>query len=276
MNQEILKAIQRQKIELEKQINAIKKKNIRKAEGTLYAYRHRGKDEIQYYISGMPTVPRYSRSRKYAIKSDRHIVKELAAREYHDTVVDSLQEEFDQLDQLEKFYLSGGGMDAYRGFNYLKRSIVQPYFESDELYRERWENAEFQHKILKETESSLVTDRGERVRSKSEILIANMLYRMNIPYRYECALVLSDQYIFYPDFTILDIMKRREVYFEHFGMMDDPKYATDAIKRINIYEKNGIVLGDNLFVDFETRENPLNIKNVEKMLKQFVPIHVEV
>ena len=112
------------------------------------------------------------------------------------------------------------------------------------------------------------TNKGEYVRSKSELIIADRLSGLGIPYRYEAELILGDTVI-HPDFTILDIKHRREVYFEHFGMMDNPKYATSAVQRINLYNRNNIVLGDRLFFTVETDSVPLDTEIVDNTLGLF-------
>ena len=53
----------------------------------------------------------------------------------------------------------------------------------------------------------LVTNNGEIVRSKSEKIIADLLFMLGIPYVYECPLDTPGGTI-YPDFTILDISTR--------------------------------------------------------------------
>ena len=76
--------------------------------------------------------------------------------------------------------------------------------------------------------------RGERVRSKSEILIANSLNEMNIQYRYEYPIRISNT-TFYPDFYILNLRRRKEYIWEHFGRMDDIEYARNAIRKIRYF-----------------------------------------
>lgn len=75
-------------------------------------------------------------------------------------------------------------------------------------------------------------EKGERVRSKSEVIIADMLNRKGISYRYEYPVYLKNVGQIYPDFTVLDAIRRREIYWEHLGMMDDPDYAEMAILRV--------------------------------------------
>lgn len=56
----------------------------------------------------------------------------------------------------------------------------------------------------------------------------------------------------HPDFTILDLKNRREIYWEHRGMMDDEEYARNTVVRIKMMMKNGIVIGKNLIISEET------------------------
>ena len=72
----------------------------------------------------------------------------------------------------------------------------------------------------------------------------------------------------YPDFTILDEANRRNVIFEHFGMMDNEEYANNAISKMQIYAREGYVLGDNLFVTMETSTRPLDSRMLDGVVKQ--------
>ena len=116
----------------------------------------------------------------------------------------------------------------------------------------------------------IMTERGERVRSKSEKIIADKLFAMGIPYRYEYPVQLKGSGTVYPDFTLLNVRERKQFYLEHFGMMDDPEYSEKAIKKLEDYAKNRIYIGKNLLVTFETLQKPLDMKVVEQMLKEFI------
>lgn len=114
--------------------------------------------------------------------------------------------------------------------------------------------------------SAFYTKKNERVRSKSEVIIANLLNMMNLPYRYECALVVGDRKI-HPDFTILDVENRRQVYLEHCGMMDTPNYAKSAVERINLLALNNICIGENLICTFETSTHVMDTRVVKKEIQ---------
>lgn len=49
----------------------------------------------------------------------------------------------------------------------------------------------------------ILTEKGERVRSKSEKILADYFYRKNILYKYEKPLYLKGYGTVYPDFTFL-------------------------------------------------------------------------
>ena len=67
------------------------------------------------------------------------------------------------------------------------------------------------------------TSRGELVRSKSEVIIANLLNNAGLDYTYEEELVLADGSKKYPDFVI---RKNGKIfYWEHLGMLQKEDYA---------------------------------------------------
>ena len=68
------------------------------------------------------------------------------------------------------------------------------------------------------------TERGDLVRSKSELVIADKLHARGIDYAYEQPLVLSNGRTRYPDFTIANHARGVTFYWEHLGMLNDPGY----------------------------------------------------
>ena len=68
------------------------------------------------------------------------------------------------------------------------------------------------------------TERGDLVRSKSELVIADKLHARGVDYAYEQPLVLANGRTRYPDFTIEDHARGVTFYWEHLGMLDDPGY----------------------------------------------------
>lgn len=112
-----------------------------------------------------------------------------------------------------------------------------------------------------------MTLKGERVRSKTEQIIADRLAARDIPYIYEKPLRVGDM-VFHPDFTILRQSDRQEVYLEHLGKLGDMNYATDAVGRLNRYHRNGIIQGDRLFLLWETGDAPFDVRILDILIEE--------
>ena len=85
------------------------------------------------------------------------------------------------------------------------------------------------------------TRRGESVRSKSEVIIADLLYSKKIDYSYEAPLVGKDGKARYPDFTFEEDETGLKVYWEHLGMMQVPEYRDRWEKKLEWYKKQEIL-----------------------------------
>ena len=119
------------------------------------------------------------------------------------------------------------------------------------------------------------TEQGDIVRSKSEVIIANILYqnRKDILYKYERPLEVVEngrQKTIYPDFTIINKHTGEITYWEHAGRMDDPNYANEFVRKMNTYIANDLLLGRDVVVSYESLGNPLDIKVVKQLVKQII------
>ncbi len=84
------------------------------------------------------------------------------------------------------------------------------------------------------------TSRQEAVRSKSEVIIANLFHARNIVYHYEQPLEL-DGVTKYPDFTIEDEDTGKTYYWEHCGMLNDAAYRHRWEQKQMWYRAHGIL-----------------------------------
>ena len=86
------------------------------------------------------------------------------------------------------------------------------------------------------------TKRGDLVRSKSEVIIANELLAQGIDrYEYEAPLDLSNGETRYPDFTIVDDDTGECYYWEHLGLLHTPDYAKRWKRKLALYRKANIL-----------------------------------
>lgn len=110
------------------------------------------------------------------------------------------------------------------------------------------------------------TDKGDKVRSKSEVIIANALSANNILFRYECNHKVGNVWVS-PDFKILLTRENRIVIWEHFGRPDNPEYMENALKKIKLYIDNGYVLWHDLIITFEDKDGSLDSSIVSKIIE---------
>lgn len=103
------------------------------------------------------------------------------------------------------------------------------------------------------------------VRSKSEALIADVLFRNHVPFRYEAALSVNGITV-YPDFTIFSPNSERQtVIWEHFGLMGSESYAQNMKTKLSAYLDTGYLPGIDLIMTFERKLQPLDINYVRML-----------
>ena len=76
---------------------------------------------------------------------------------------------------------------------------IEPIWEKELA---RWYDSEYHGKEFYEGTAEIVTEKGERVRSKSEKILADYFYRNNILYQYEKPLYLKAIWYGIPGFYI--------------------------------------------------------------------------
>ncbi|HEX5716094.1 MAG TPA: AAA family ATPase [Thermoanaerobaculia bacterium] len=84
------------------------------------------------------------------------------------------------------------------------------------------------------------TSNGDMVISKSEVIVADTLKRLNLSYVYEKELVFEGELPRKPDFTIR-ISGKPTVYWEHLGMLDRFRYRADWEAKKAWYAEHGIL-----------------------------------
>jgi hypothetical protein len=84
------------------------------------------------------------------------------------------------------------------------------------------------------------TARGEMVRSKSEVIIANALAATGVDYAYERPLTIEGA-TKYPDFTVEDMESGQTFYWEHCGMLHVPSYRRRWEEKLGWYRAHGIL-----------------------------------
>lgn len=210
-----------------------------------------------------------------AEKEDK--IKALAQKKYDIEILRTFKSEKIALERLKK-NLEGttklkSEQQVWEQFpEALKKYVTQDRI-IDEGYIQRWKNQTW--KIKHDTsEYKFISLKGERVRSKSEVIIADRLYHLGIPYHYEKNLPLGPsqygQFVLRPDFTILNKRTLETFYWEHFGKMDDDEYFTSTKEKLEIYADSGLFPGKGLILSFETDTSPLNVVYINKLIEEYL------
>ena len=55
---------------------------------------------------------------------------------------------------------------------------------------------------------------------------------------------------------------------EHMGIVDNEHYASNAMKKLMIYEQNDIFINDRLILTYETANDPLNLRTINEIIDQ--------
>lgn len=266
-----LKNLQTTLMEKEKEIN-------KKLEGHLRIAQRHGRSQFYHYTESSNPKGRYIplKEKAFAYK--------LAQKDYDTEVIILIQKEIDMLQNYLK--QTGGGRaisELYDSLCPARRELITPVTLTDEQYAARWQEVSWAGRPFSPDTPLLYTARGERVRSKSEVIIADTLFRHKIPYRYEFPLTLKriddDSYrsdfgkvavTLHPDFLCLNTRTRSEFFWEHFGLMDDPEYSKNAAGKLRLYTENGILPGRNLIITMETKTEPPTAQVLEKLIAEYL------
>ncbi|MDD6038331.1 MAG: hypothetical protein PUD20_06010 [bacterium] len=236
--------------------------------GNTYYYHQQKSDETSVYI------------KHYISKKDEELAKTLAQKGYYTKVKPVLEKNLHALEELVNTYDKDAIDRVYDTLIDARKNLVNPIKVSAKEQLRRW-NEECYEPYQKYPENlRYETEKGEMVRSKSEVIIANILYqhRKDLLYKYERPLEVmmgGRVQIIHPDFTILNLHTGNIGYWEHAGRMDDARYVNEFVQKMNAYIENEIIPGEDVIVTYETMNHPLNIHNVKVLVKRLLEKIVE-
>lgn len=225
----------------------------------------KGKEVEYYYKMGKNDSKKNGR---YMKKSEMKLVKGIVQRDYDMHLLAHAKDRIKAINTFLKKYKKTDLAAVYEKMKPHRKELITYSVIPDEEYARIWQNTAYEGKTFDEEAAEIITERGERVRSKSEKIIADKLNLLGIPYKYECPMLLEGHIWMYPDFTILNVATREEIYLEHFGLMDNKDYVDNMIYKLKTYERSNIYLGVNLFITYETGKYPLNVKMFETLIRK--------
>ncbi|MFM1538640.1 hypothetical protein [Helcococcus bovis] len=202
---------------------------------------------------------------KYIKKSEIKLAQSLAQKSYNKKVRNMVKKILPLMKKMYKYFDGYLIDDIYDNYSDDRKNLIIPVFETKGQYLERWKNTPYQEKGFDSRSNEIYTYKGKRVRSKTEKILADKFESLDIAYKYECPLNLGGRVI-YPDFTFLDPYTCEEIYWEHFGIMDNPEYVESAIKKIEAYSVNGF----KLICTFETANRAPSNQYVDCLINKYL------
>ena len=222
------------------------------------------KGTYRYYLRSKTSDGRIHES--YLPNSKEQLTKECCEAAYLRKLIPTLEKEIEALKKFNVSYMPQEKINAWVNLPEGVKLLTRPIFKSNEQICRDWEYAAFEKNTFPiSNPAQYVTKKNEIVRSRIELIVADVLYDLKIPYRYECKLELP-QGIIYPDFTIMHPRTLEVFYIEIFGMMDNPEYEQAAFAKIAKYAASDIY--SRLLMFFDHKNAPISPTNIKKTLEE--------
>lgn len=205
---------------------------------------------------------------KFLTKKDANLLSQLLQKSYLKSVLKAAKTELAALEKMQEIYPDTLPEEIYGNLPDARKAGVEPIILGDGPDVRKWMNEPYVRKSFKKDAAVYKTLKGDRVRSKSEMIIADRLFINGIPYKYECPLMVGGE-IIHPDFSIMRMSDHKIIYHEHCGKMDDKEYFNDLVDRINLYNQSGILQGNRLTFTFETSDTPFDARVIDRLINEY-------
>lgn len=183
-------------------------------DGKLLVAPGKSDDSFRYYLRSTPQ----DKMGVYLHKEDSELKSQLAFKKYATAAVKNISEEIDKLEKVQKLELKDSLIGTYEDLNQGVKQLINPIVVDDETYIKMWKSIPYEGlSFSPDDKTEYYSNLNERMRSKSEVSIANMLLELGIPYKYECPIIRKNGENFYPDFTIhAAIAENKQIKFKYF------------------------------------------------------------
>lgn len=207
--------------------------------------------------------------REYIGVENIELAKALAQKTYLNELSKTIKPRLDLLLKLNDNFNNINITDSFQNLSDYRKTLLDPVIPIRSHIINNWLNIPYISKPFYPDSKNIITNKGEKVRSKTEKILADLFYSKNIPYKYECPLKINNITI-YPDFTFINPNTNEEIYWEHFGMIDVPEYAVKMMKKIILYETNNLRNGDKLIITMESSNHNLDYEWVNCLIDTYL------
>lgn len=186
---------QEKKIEILK--NKLESIRVKPIVGSLYIKRGRSFSEFyhQTYVDGKIY-------RKYISRKDIALARRLAQQSYNRSVgalLSSMKGKEMRIEEIDRAI-----DDLLLTLCPERRGLITPVQPTLEEKLAEWKNRSYRGRSFRQDDPLIYTNNHERVRSKTEKIIADALEKAGVTYKYEAPLLMEDGATVYPDFTFFD------------------------------------------------------------------------
>lgn len=213
----------------------------------------------------------------YLPKKEIEFAKELALREYYERryvqitrlneMIERYVQPIDEIGSKRAAKTSNSKSNAVMswrnvGFGAEKQELIRQVLSITKPELENWMKSDYPHNP-KHTENLRYESLcGLMMRSRIEVIIANLLTYYGIPFRYEQRFVADDGTSFYPDFVIINPKTGKKYVWEHLGFMDIEQYEKATLWKLTQLFRMGYVPGDTLLFTGESESHIVNMNAI--------------
>lgn len=208
--------------------------------------------------------------RKYLKKTHPDTIRGYAQKGYEQGLLKAVSAWLPTLERMKSSITAGDPvLRLQSAMHPVRRKFVRLILTSDDEFVAAWKEVPYARMAVDSNEFR--TDNGEYVRSKSELIIANELFKAGVPYRYEFPVVITEtKKQLRPDFFCLNVRTRQEFVWEHFGMMQKPDYQDKAFEKIQLYRMHKVMPDCEFICTQENLSRPLNVMYVKYLIQQYL------
>jgi len=225
-------------------------------------------------VNGKPyyytvTCDHYKRHTYYIGGQNHPLVQAIQQRRFFETVVANLESNIKEMKRLR---------DKYRPIdpNRLRETFPKAYqFDDPRCFElagtvdeEAWKRAAYESSKSHPENLKHVAADGARVRSKSEVIITNILHAYGLTIRHEEERVFAGMPIA-PDFIIYSNKLQREIVWEHFGMMSRPGYRREYVEKMTAFTEAGYYPYVNLITTFDDIDGNIDSQQIDRLAQEY-------
>lgn len=242
----------------------LKRKYLKKLKGlprgALYLNHNKGHDYFFMQNEGIRT---------YLGDASSPEVQQLQQRKYLETAIRQIDVNCEAMSSFLKKYADVDPFTISQTLPKAYQSLPDSCYDiANRRDLDKWEKAPYKKYDGFPEQLTKRTLKGEYVRSKSELVIANSLFMNNVPYHYEEVVRLSDK-LYYPDFRLGVRRTGKRKIWEHIGKSSDSDYLRKNTYKLADYLEKGLVIWEDVILTFDDIYGNIDAKLIDDIIKTF-------